>query len=254
MDKPPVVEFETRDRSIPKAGNMWNGGPKEAPEGSIVLQRVRDGKQRVRTRTSDCLRKIPGAHAALREAQVLKAWSEGRPVAEIARRLDLSPKQVMRYLEGALRRDIPAEKVEQWRSGMVACCKSVMRKSEKQWRRSCQDEVTITRTTNSEGKEEVKETRKGQSGNPAHQRNYLAAVQRICALLGLDAPKRVEIQEGRTLEIIETVVRSREEAQQLLAIDVEFEKKEPSGEEAGQTDSGIDAPEAGAVLGQPETL
>lgn len=67
------------------------------------------------------------------------------------------------------------------------------REAQRGWRRSLQDEVTVTREEGGENGTRTTVKRRGQSGNPAFLQTVLKCVDQRCRILGLNAPEKIDV-------------------------------------------------------------
>ena len=149
------------------------------------------------------------------KAIVLHLFCVGWSVPDIGELIDAPPRATARYLVAAMREACPLdpEDVSTIREFELRRADIETKEAWAQFRRSCEDGVTETRTTDAEGNETKKVVRKGQSGNPAYLRILQEIGRRRERLLGLAQPLKVSIDKTeRKLQITQIVVKTREEA------------------------------------------
>jgi hypothetical protein len=172
--------------------------------------------------------------------RVLPLVVKGISLEEIRRTLKIpTVDRTLTYLRWALKKyNLPAEQVEELRAVAVATCEEVKRQAFDAFSRSCNDAVTRVTKTDEKGKIVVTETRKGQAGNAAYLRVILEAIKREASLLGLDMPKKLDITKDERLQVLETVIYTREQMDLLQGPT----PNAPQIGNAGATETTIDVP------------
>lgn len=140
---------------------------------------------------------------AHRRQQIAARYLRGEYQSAIAADLGIDQAQVSRDLKSiraqwlaSAVRDFDAAKAQE-----LAKIDEVERAAWEAWRRSTQDkEVAIQETDGTKDEKtqrpKIKKAtlrKEGQSGNPAFLTTILTCIERRCAILGLDAPKRFQI-------------------------------------------------------------
>ena len=130
-----------------------------------------------------------------RREQVARLYLQGNTQSEIAQQFGVSQMQISKdlavirsaWLQSAVR-DFDAA-----RAGELAKIDEVEREYWAAWKRSQEDKEIIFEEHGVKGKRSGSRT-EGQSGNPAFLAGVLTCIERRCAILGLDAPKRFVIK------------------------------------------------------------
>lgn len=130
-----------------------------------------------------------------RRQEIAAAYLRGEYQTDIAERFGVSQQQISKDL-AAIRaawlasavRDFDALKAQE-----LAKIDAVEREYWLAWERSKKDKETEYREDSSKGFKSGKR-REGQAGNPAFLAGVLTCIERRCAILGLDAPKRFVIK------------------------------------------------------------
>lgn len=138
-----------------------------------------------------------------RRQQVAAAYLRGEYQAEIAARFGISQQQISldlkairsAWLQSAIR-DFDAARAEE-----LAKIDAVEAEYWSAWDRSKKDKEVATQEGSGEIDPQTKRPRikklslrkEGQSGNPAYLAGILSCIDKRCAILGLDAPKRFQI-------------------------------------------------------------
>lgn len=153
---------------------------------------------------------------ARRRQEVAERYLRGEYQTTIAAALNIDQAQVSRDLK-ALRelwlasavRDFDAAKAQE-----LAKIDEVERAAWGAWEKSTQNKEVATQETDGvteAGRPRIKKAvlrKEGQSGNPAFLNTILTCIERRCAILGLDAPKRFQIEWDKlTLEQEERLAR-----------------------------------------------
>lgn len=130
-----------------------------------------------------------------RRVEVAQRYLRGEMQSEIARAFGVSQQQISQDLK-AIRsvwlasaiRDFDAAKAQE-----LAKIDEVERAAWSGWTRSQEDKEVSFSEIGIKGSR-TGERREGQSGNPAFLSTILTCIERRCAILGLDAPKRFVIK------------------------------------------------------------
>lgn len=147
------------------------------------------------------------------KAIILNLSCKGWSVARLAEALEVEPEAVRRYLADAMREACPLDDLDLVRRFEEYKLDLQAEEIHRQFARSCEDEVTVTKITDEEGNVEIRETRKGQSGNPAYQRILIDIARHRARLLGLEKPTQVQVDKTERKLIVNVVeVKNREEA------------------------------------------
>lgn len=156
-----------------------------------------------------------------RRVEVAKRYLRGEMQAEIAHAFGVSQQQISQdlravrahWLASAIR-DFDAAKAQE-----LAKIDEVERAAWGAWERSTKDKEVVIREAGADQKPRKATLRKeGQSGNPAFLNTILTCIERRCAILGLDAPKRFSIKwEELTEEQIDRLAKG-EPPEKVLAI------------------------------------
>jgi len=133
---------------------------------------------------------------AKRRQEVAERYLRGEYQTAIADSLGIDQAQVSRDLKalrslwlGSAIRDFDAAKAQE-----LAKIDEVERAAWSAWERSTQDKEVAVQEAGADKKLKKATLRKeGQSGNPAFLSTILTCIERRCAILGLDAPKRFVI-------------------------------------------------------------
>lgn len=102
-----------------------------------------------------------------------------------------------------------AAKMGEWVGGQLLRLDHIQRQAMLAWHRSIGQVITRT-TKDGENGSEVTEKIENQAGDPRYLDTYLRAEQRRAELLGLDAPKRLDV--GLTTEFVANPERRAREA------------------------------------------
>lgn len=162
-----------------------------------------------------------------RRQEVASRYLRGEQQTEIARAFGLSQAQISKdlaavraaWLASAVR-DFDAAKAQE-----LARIDEVEREYWLGWERSKQDKEVSVQETDGKLDEKTKRPKikkavlrkEGQSGNPAFLAGVLTCIERRCAILGLDAPKRFVINWDELTEEQEDRIARGEDPRKVLS-------------------------------------
>ncbi len=146
------------------------------------------------------------------KAIVLHLSCQGWSVKQIGDEIGIPTTVIGKYLSEAIQEASPIEDVEVLRNWELRKLDVQEQSCWEQFERSCEDAIT-TEEGSSEKGGHSKTVRKGQSGNPAYIKALVEISKHRAKLLGLEAPKRLEVDKReQVLKVTQVVVRNREEA------------------------------------------
>lgn len=153
-------------------------------------------------------------NATLR-VQILKMAMKNIPSWEIAEKVGMEHRLVVAMIDRVLKYAAPAKKLRKTRNRHVRLCEEMVTAALREYVKSGEDEVTITKEEipDKEGGVVQKTTtrRRGQCKNPSYLKVALEASKRIADMLGMDQPKQVAVKnDNRTLQIVEVVVNRQD--------------------------------------------
>lgn len=129
-----------------------------------------------------------------RRNKAARLYKLGVPQAEIAERLEVSENTVQRDLAVVRKRweQSGIVSMDERKAAELETIDRIERAAWKAWRKSQEDAVTVTRKKVGNDKEKTVRSQ-GQAGNAAYLDTVLKCVDRRCRLLGLDAPRQIDL-------------------------------------------------------------